>query len=135
MAHLSDHDLWSAGSNRVATMEPGPGDLFVVILMFGKPVFVEPIDQYDRGVRTAEGFARRLRHDRPLTLRVLGMSLHELLALMGTTPAEFAGTSPKVEAEFRQLAVDACMGALRDCDDPAVRKDAYDLLVKMGVLQ
>jgi len=136
MTHLSDHDLWITGSNRIATMAPGPGDLFVVTTMFGKPVLVEPVDQYDRAVRVAEGFARRLRHDRPLTIRVMGMSLHELLAFMGITEAELAaGISPKVEGEFRQLAIDACMGALRECNEPTVRKDAFDLLIKLGILK
>lgn len=62
------------------------------------------------------------------------MSLRELLAFMGMTEAQFIeGMSPEVE-EFRQLAVDACMRALRDCNEPAVRADALEVLAGMGVM-
>lgn len=136
MTHLSEHDLWTGRSTRVTTMAPGPGDLFVVTTMFGKRVFVEPVDQYDRAVRVAEGFARRLTHDRPVVIRVLPMSLAELLAHMGLTQAELAAEgSPEASDRDRQLVIDTCMAALRECNEPAVRQEAYDLLSNLGAIK
>jgi hypothetical protein len=133
MTHLSEHDLWTTGSIRVATMAPGPGDLFVVTTLGGKRVFVEPTDQYERAVRVAESIARRVVHDRPVIIRVLPMTLAELLAHMGTTREQLAqGASPEDDAADRKLIIDTCMAVLRECNDAAVRTDAYNLLVSMG---
>jgi hypothetical protein len=134
MTHLSDHDLWGAGGHRVATMAPGPDDLFVVTLMFGKTVLVDPIDQYDRTVRVAEAFARRIVHDRPVTIKVIPLSFRELLAHEGTTREEVAKTlTPADRAADRLLITDACWKVLRESNDPKVRADALELLTGMGV--
>lgn len=134
MTFVSEHDLWGAGGHRVATMPPSPGDLFVVTLMFGKRVLVDPIDQYDRAVRVAEAFARRIVHPRPVTIKVLPMSFPELVAQTGTTREEIAKTlTPKDREADRQLIIDACWRALRESNDPAVRTEASEILTGMGV--
>ena len=131
---VSDHDLWSKGNNRVTTMAPGPGDLFVVTTLGGKRVFVEPIDQYDHALRIAEGFARRIIHDRPVIIRVVPMTSDELLMHMGTTLEAVATNPSEGDSADRKLVVDTCMAALRECSDPAVREDALALLTSLGVL-
>jgi len=132
--HLSEHDLWTTGSNRVATMAPGPGDLFVMTTLDGKRVFVEPIDQYDRAVRIAEGFARRIVHDRPVIIRVLPMSLPEMLAHMRMPPEKLAAGLDADDGADRKLITDTCMAALRESSDQHVRAEAFALLTSMGVL-
>jgi hypothetical protein len=136
MTHLSEHDLWTMGSNRVATMPPGPGDLFVVTMLSGKRVFIEPIDQYDKAVQIAERFARHIRHDRPVILRVLPMSLDELVAQMRMTRAELTAVTPPTDDDAdRKLVIDTCMGALRESSDQHVRAEAVEVLTGMGVLR
>lgn len=127
---------WIPNGNRVATMAPGPGDLFVVTTLGGKRVLVDPIADYEKALRIAEAFARQMAQPRPLTIKVIPMSLPEMLAHIGTTPKRLAaGLSPDDEASDRQLVVDTCMSALRECNEPQVRKDAYDLLVSIGVMK
>ena len=136
MTHLSEHDLWGMGSNRVATMAPGPGDLFVVTMLGGQRVFVEPIDQYDRAVRIAEGFARRIVHGRPVVIRVLPMSLDELLSHMGMTREELAsGLDAADEEADRKLVIDTCMAVLRESSDQHVRAEAVEVLTGIGALR
>lgn len=136
MTFVSEHDLWGAGGHRVATMAPSPDDLFVVTLMFGKRVLVDPIDQYDRAVRVAEAFARRIVHDRPVTIKVLPMSFAELVAHTGTTREELAMTlTPEDREADRRLIIDGCWRALRESNDPKVRAEASEILTGMGVMQ
>lgn len=124
-------NIWTLNGNRVAALAPGPGDLFVVTTTNGVRLAVQPIDEYGQAVATANAFAGQVKHP----IKVQGMSLRELLAFMGMSEAQFIdGMAPEVEQEFKQLAVDACMKALRDCNDPAVRADALRVLTGMGVM-
>jgi hypothetical protein len=69
-------------------------------------------------------------------VKVLCLSLRELLAQMGTTPAEFfASMTPEEDTELRQLAIDACMNALRQSNEASVRADAMEALTALGVLK
>lgn len=121
--------------NCVTALAPCPGDLFVVTMLGGKVVFLQGADDYEKALRLAETFAEQMTHDRPFTLKVVGLSLDELLAFKGISRDEFvAGISPESDAEMTKLTVATCKEALRDCNDPAVRRDAYDLLVAMGEL-
>jgi hypothetical protein len=122
----------SWNSEYVAALPPVPGDIFVVTSILGKRVALQPIGDYDKAVATARAFAGQTRHP----IKVLSMSLRELLAFMGIPLADFvSGMSPAVEQELRQLAIDGCMAALRECNDPAVRADAHKVLVDLGVLK
>jgi hypothetical protein len=134
MTHLSEHDLWSTGRNRVTSWEPGEGDLFIVTTLGGRRVFVEPVADYEKAVRVAQGFARRIVHDRPVVIRVVPMTLAELLAHMGTTHNELmaAPSGSADDAADRQLVIDTCRTVLRECNEQAVRQDAYDLLASLG---
>jgi hypothetical protein len=129
-------NLQMRNGNCVAALAPSPGDLFVVTTMGGKVVFLQGADDYEKALRLAEAFADQMPPpDRPFTVKVLGMSLDELLAFKGISREEFvASISPEAHAEARQLAVAACKEALCDCNDSAVRRDAYHLLIGMGEL-
>lgn len=129
-------NLRMRNGNCVAALAPSPGDLFVVTTIGGKVVFLQGADDYEKALRLAEAFAEQMSpKERPFTVKVLGMSLDELLAFKGVSRDDFvASISPEGDVEIRRFAVAACKEALRDCNDPAVRRDAYDLLVDMGEL-
>ncbi len=124
--------MTSWNSDYVAAHPPIPGDIFVVTTIYGKRVAVQSVGDYERAAATARAYASKLR--RPI--KVLCMSLHELLAFMGISAADFAaGISPELDQELRQSAIDACYSAMRECPDPSVRADAYELLIEMGVVK
>lgn len=128
-------NLRMRNGNCVAALAPSPGDLFVVTTIGGKVVFLQGAEDYEKALRLAEAFAEQMQSDRPFTVKVLGMSLDELLAFKGISREEFvASVSPEADAEMRRSAVATCKEALRDCNDSAVRRDAYELLVRMGEL-
>lgn len=126
-----------ANGNCVAALQPSPGDLFVVTLLAGKVVFVQPADDYEKALRLAEAFADRMPPPgRPFTVKVFGMSLPELVKFQGTTIEEIAASLPAASRDDDwKLAISTCQSALRDCDDAATRRDAYDILVQMGAMQ
>jgi hypothetical protein len=131
---FSEHDLWGPGSNRVATMAPGPDDLFVVVTVFAKRIVVLPISDYEKALAMANSMANRVRGERPVTIKVLPMSFAELVAHTGTTREEIAKSlTPADRAECRQVIIDGCWRVLRESNDPAVRADALELLTGMGV--
>jgi hypothetical protein len=62
------------------------------------------------------------------------MSPDELLAHMGTTYEKLALGQSTDDETTRQLVIDTCMTALRECNEPTVRAEALKLLTDMGVL-
>ncbi|MGX0876321.1 hypothetical protein ACSSV4_000998 [Roseovarius sp. MBR-154] len=134
MTHLSNHDLWGNGGNSVTALPPSPGDVLVVTTLFGRRVLVHPIHEYDRVLRIADAFARRLRHRHPVALKVLCLSLTEAQR-MGLAPdGMFQDQTPEEEAQMRQLVVTTCLEVLRDSDDAKVRADAMRLVKELGVV-
>lgn len=129
--------LRSRNGNCVAALQPAPGDLFTVTLLGGSVVFLRPADEYEDALRLAEAFAGSVAPPggRPFTVKVLGMSLDELLAFQGISRAEFAAGIKTPDAELRQIAERFCVDVLRRSDDPAVRGAAMDILTDLGVLQ
>lgn len=122
----------SWNSDHVGVLAPVPGDIFVVTTIQGKRVAVQPIADYEKAAATARAFASQTRHP----IKVMCMSLREMLAFMGVSVTDFAaGISPEVERELRQVAIEGCMAAMLECNDPSVRADAHKLLVDMGVLK
>lgn len=112
---------------RAMCPEPGPRDLFVVILIDGKRVGVRPVEEYKRW-RTA---AERLAREHECQVKVLPMGGHEVLAFYGIEPAA-PQSIDKMDPAFRTEAIQNCMDAIIECDDARLRKDALDML---GVLQ
>lgn len=133
--HLSQHDLWGQGGNVVAVLPPSPGDLFVLVTVDGKIALNWPITEHERAVQVAQAFTRRLRGDSAITIKVLSVTLREAQA-WGYAPRDlFAEQTPEEEAEWRQLARDACYDLLHYGTDPRVRADAMEMLRGMGLLQ
>jgi hypothetical protein len=128
-------NIWSRNGNCVSTMSPAPDDLFVVTTLFGKRVFVQPITEYEKALATAQKFADFVQQPRPVVVKVLCLSHAEMTDAMGIDPATlFEGQTPEQEAQLRQLVVTACKTALLDGPQAAVRADAMQLLINMGVM-
>lgn len=135
MAHLSQHDLWGPGDNRVVALPPSPGDVFVITTVDGKRVLVHPVHEYDKAVRIAHAFTRRWRAEQPVTIKVLCLTLKEAQAT-GFAPADlFRNQTPQEEAEMRRLVTQTCMATLHQSPDSAARGEALKLLQDMGMLQ
>lgn len=134
MAHLSEHDLWGPGDNRVVVLPPSPSDLFVITTVDGKRALVHPIHEYDRAVRIARAFSHRWRAE-PVTVKVLCLTLKEAQA-MGFAPDDlFRNQTEQEEAEMRRLVTQTCMATLHQSPDSAARGEALKLLQDMGMLQ
>lgn len=129
--------LRSRNGNCVAALQPAPGDLFVVTLLGGKVVFVQPADEYEQALRLAGAFAEQATNPdgRPFTVKVHGMSLAELLAFKGISRDDFGAGLAEHDAELRAMAERTCKDVLRASNDAAVRSDAFDLLVSMGAIR
>lgn len=135
MAHLSQHDLWGPGDNRVVALPPSPGDLLVITTVAGKRVLVHPVHEYDKAVNIAHAFSRRWRAEQPVAIRVLSLTLKEA-QVMGFVPADlFRSQTPQDEAEMLRLVTRTCMETLHQSPDMAARGEALKLLQGMGVLQ
>lgn len=135
MGHLSQHDLWNEGDNRVVALPPSPGDLLVIITVAGKRVLVHPVHEYAKAVGIAKAYSRRWRSDEPVVVKVLSLSLNEAQA-MGLVPADlFRNQTVQEETEMLRLVTRTCMETLHQSPDAAARGEALKLLHDLGVLQ
>jgi hypothetical protein len=115
---------------RAMCPEPGPRDLFVVILINGKRVGLHPVEEYERW-RAA---AQKLACEHECQVKVLPMGGHELLAFSGVEPAAPQPVE-NMDPAFRAQAVKNCHAAIVECDDARLRQDALDLLRALGAMQ
>jgi hypothetical protein len=129
-------NIWSHNRNCVSTMSPAPDDLFVVTTLFGKRVFVQPINEYEKALATAQKFADFVQQPRPVVVKLFCLTAVEMADAMGIDPVTlFADQTPQEQAEMRQLVVTACKDALLDSPLAAVRADAIQLLINIGELK
>lgn len=127
--HVSEHDLWTMGDNTVVVLPVSRDDLFVAALINGKPAFVWPITDHDRAVRTAQGFARRVRTGRPVTIKVLSLTGAEARAF-GLIPNLSCAPTAADDAERAELVAD--LGHIvRTTRDGQVMAEAMDLVATM----
>ncbi|MDP2083002.1 MAG: hypothetical protein U0934_00490 [Pseudotabrizicola sp.] len=126
-------NIWTPGGGRVATMAPGPDDLFVVTAVSGRRALLHTVDQYGHALRLAEAAASTA--PMPVTIRVMPLSLREAQAL-GFLPSEdlISDHAPAEEADNRNLVVHTCMDVLQNCNEAAPRAEALRLLKEMGVM-
>lgn len=132
MTHLSEHDLWGAAGNRVVTLPPADGDVFVALTVAGAAAALWPVDEYDKAVEIAERFARRFRTDRPVAIKVLSVSLREAQRFGFLPAGPMPAQTPDQDAKDRQFAVDTLWRLVRESDNVTVRGDALDLLRELG---
>lgn len=113
--------------NRVMRMDPGPRDSFVVTLVDGKRVSVEPVDAYEQALNRATVLARQIK--RPVKL--LPMQAAELIGLMRLKASDM--TTPSAgDSETRQLVLKTCREAILESNDVSVRHEAHGVLVGLG---
>ncbi len=118
--------------HRVVWVEPLSRDHFVVTFVEGRRVWIHPATAYQRVRASAQALASKVK--RPV--KVLPVTIDELIGFMNIDLADLAASlSPDDAEQDRRLVIDTATEILRECNDSAVRKEAYDLLVKMGEIQ
>ncbi len=126
---MTDYRSWRAPF-RAMCPEPGPLDLFLVILINGKRVAIQQADEYERWRVAAE----RLAAQEGVNVKVLPMSGSELMNFLGieTEPDQ---PIADLDPAFRAQAVTNFMDVLRGGSSERDRADALDMLGHLGVLQ
>ena len=100
-----------------------------VTFIDGRRAAIHPVSDYETVRAHAQTFAQEAKR----SVKVLPMSITELMGFMGLTDADLtASLSDADEAKDRALIVTTCHEILRHCEDAGVRKEAYDLLIRMG---
>lgn len=128
------------GDNRVAADEPGPDDTHVRVVWFGpsqdgvhRRVFegpLEPAGDYEVAVAWAVEMAAQMVHP----LYVVPLTGAQVLR---TDQAQrgLAAMTDQRRGELRREMLSMLARVMRDCDDPAVRADAHEVLVQMRVVR
>jgi hypothetical protein len=126
---MNDYRSWRTPF-RAMCPEPGPRDIFLVILINGKRVAIEHADEYDRW-RTA---ADRLAAQESCSIKVLPMSGNEMMNFIGVVP-EPSQPIANLDPAFREQAVKNCMDVLRESNVSSDRTEALDLLHELKVIR
>ena len=114
--------------HRVTTISPGKLDLFVVTLIDGLRAQLGPITDYDAALARAEEFHR----DHPCQIKVLPVTGAEVRNLLGI---KLPDHPEPMDAALRQQFVATLTQITRENSDGDARRDAFDLLEDLGVLQ
>jgi len=125
---MSDFRSWRP-VYRAMCPEPGPRDLFLVILINGKRVAIHQADEHDRWQQAAERLAR----EQECHVKVLPMTGSELMNFLGIEPGP-PQPMDALDPAFRAVAVQNCLDLLRETKEPRECEEAIDLLRKLGAL-
>jgi hypothetical protein len=126
---MADYRSWRPRFRAICP-EPGPEDLFLVVLIDGRRVTIQHAADYARW----RGAAERLAESQQCQVKVLPMSGRELMNFLGIRPAE-AQPIEALDPAFREHAVRNCLDVLRECGGQEDREDALKLLGQLGALQ
>lgn len=126
---MSKYQSWQQ-IYRAMCPEPGPRDLFIVVLIEGKRAAIHPATDHARWRGIAERFAESQR----CQVKVLPMTGGELMNYLGIKP-EPPRSIESMDPEFRQQAICNCMDLLRESGSEAIREQALELLGALGALQ
>jgi hypothetical protein len=110
--------------------EPGPTDLFLLVLINGQRATIQHAADYAQW----RGAAERLAESQQCQVKVLPMTGGELMAFLGIRPAD-AQPIEGLDPAFREQAVRNCLDVLRECGGQEDREDALKLLGQLGALQ
>lgn len=126
-------NIWTPGSGggRVATMAPGPDDVFVVTTVGGRRALIHPVGLYEHALELAQAAAIRMAPV-PMTIRVMAVTLSEAQAFGFVSDDLFEDQTPGQEAEMRQLVVSTLWTVVRHSNEARPRADALRLLKEMG---
>jgi hypothetical protein len=114
--------------HRVSTIRPGKLDLFVVTLIEGRRASIHSIMDYDLALARAEDFHGQ----HPCQIKVLPMTGGEARNFLGINLPDHP---QPVDANERQRLIATLKQIARDSAEPDARRDAFDLLTEMGVMQ
>ena len=121
---------WAPGGGRVATIAPGPDDLFVVTTIGGRRALFQPIFEYDQALAVAQAFVKA-QAPVPVTVKVLCVTAAEAKA-MGFVSAVPEAPTPEEAAEAREVAVSTLWNVVRNGSDARARNDAWRILKELG---
>jgi len=129
--------------NRVITEEPEADDVFVrVSLMVPgdapgrlsvRHLPYQPISDYDEAVAWAVSMADQLAYP----IHVVPLSHNDIFCTGRWHPfrAFIAGMNDQERGELRRIVVTAAAEVMRDCDDPEIRADMFNVLRQLKVIQ
>ncbi len=125
-------------SGRVIADAPGPDDVFVQAVWFGRDGLhrkafegpVEPIENY----ADVLGWAHEMASQMAYNLVVIPMTGAEALRTKQLKNA-VANLTDQQRGELRQEVVATLIAVMRISDDPSVRAEAFDILKDMKVIK
>lgn len=128
-------------NNQVVAYEPEADDHWVQVVWHGPPEEGErhcrafegpawPIEDYQRTLQWAIGIADQMR----FPLHVVPLRAKDLMRTERVKQA-IATMTDQERGELRRVVAATLAEVLRDCGDPTVRADAYDLLCNMKVIR
>ena len=129
--------------NTIYAYDPQPGDVMVQVGWkapagdgkHSRPITLplRPISEYADCVEFAKEIADGLEHE----IYVIPFNHREILNTGRWKPfAHFlANMNDQERGEVRQMVIASCTQIMRDCNDHAVRAEAYDQLVKLKVVR
>lgn len=129
--------------NCVITEEPEPDDVFVRISLLtpgdepGTPhphcLRYQPISEYQAAVDWAVSIADQMAH----RIYVVPLSYSDIRNTDRFTPISdaVASMTDQERGAMRQIVVTTCAEVMRDCDDPAIRADMFDVLRQLKVIR
>jgi hypothetical protein len=132
--------VYKTQRNRVIADDPEADDLFVQVVWHGPdedgrhlrsfegPPW--PIKEYGRTVEWAVGIADQMR----FPLYVVPLRGVDVMRTERVKQA-VARLTDQERGELRRMIVAMLAKVMRDCDDPEVRAEAYDLLLDMRVIR
>lgn len=126
---MSDYNSWRP-IFRAMCPDPGPRDLFILVLIEGKRAAIHPATEHTRWRGIAERFAESQR----CQVKVLPMTGGELMNYLNIKP-DPPQPIESMDPEFRQQALRNCKDVLRGCGSQEDRDQALELLTQLGALQ
>ena len=126
---MNAHQSWRP-RYRAICPEPGPDDLFLVVLIEGKRLAMHPAADHARWRWAAEQLAER----QQCQVKILPMTGDEMLNFYGIKPAP-PQPIENMDPAFREQAIKNCMDVLRECGSQEDREQALKLLAHLGALQ
>ncbi|AGH50150.1 hypothetical protein G432_12145 [Sphingomonas sp. MM-1] len=127
--------------NVVITEQPEPDDVFVQISLLGpgdepglwhpRSLGYEPVSNYQAAVDWAVGMADQFAKP----IYVVPLNHRDILLTGRFDPmrAAIQRMTDQERGEMRRVVVTTCCEVMRDCDDPEIRADMFDVLRKLKV--
>jgi hypothetical protein len=129
--------------NFVYAYDPQPDDVFVQAALIGpgdEPGVLHPrclrympISAYQGLVDWAVSMADQMAHP----IHVVPLSYDDMVRTKRIEPfrAAVARMDDQQRGEMRALVVTTCAEVMRDCDDPDIRADMFDILLQLKVIR